>query len=160
MQDILTCEGDCGCTVHRYCAGVTKGHFERLSKSSTPYVYEWCSLKTTQAIIQQLQSEIASLKLELAEAKALAVRSSTMPQTTSSTYAAAASHPPRSTGVTHSTTSTRGRRAQRQPMFLRLGILQLTGVDVQTEFQYVEYGIHTSTHLPNLLKMQSYDSAR
>ena len=136
-QDILTCEGECGCTVHRYCAGVTKGHFEKLSKSSTPYVCEWCSLKTTQSIIQQLQSEIASLKLELSEAKAaLAVRPSTTPQATSSTYAAAASRPPRKTSVNHptrggrdwllshvsqarnsaSTTASRGQRMARVPV--------------------------------------------
>ena len=33
-QDILQCEGDCGCLVHRYCAGVTKRHFDELSKGS------------------------------------------------------------------------------------------------------------------------------
>jgi hypothetical protein len=118
-----------------------KGHFEKLSKSSTPYVCEWCSLKTTQSIIQQLQSEIVSLKLELAEAKALAVRPCTMPQTASSTYAAAASVSPSA----------------------RLEILQPIEIDVWTEFQlkeYAEYGIHISTPLPNLLKMLYHDFAR
>ena len=70
QQEILTCEGDCGCTVHRYCAGVTKRHYEELTKGSSPFVCQWCSIKTSHAIIQQLQSEVASLKSELVEAKA------------------------------------------------------------------------------------------
>ena len=55
-HEILKCEGDCGCTVHRYCAGVTKKHYEELAKGNSPYVCEWCTLKTTHAVIQQLQS--------------------------------------------------------------------------------------------------------
>ena len=70
QHEILTCEGDCGCIVHRYCAGVTKRHYEDLTKGSSPFVCQWCSLKTSHAIIQQLQSEVAALKLELVEAKA------------------------------------------------------------------------------------------
>ena len=93
---------------YEYCAGVTKGHFEKLSKSSTPYLCEWCSLKTTQSIIRQLQSEIANLKLELSKAKAaLGVRPSTTPQATSSTYAATASRPPPKTSVNHPTIGSR-----------------------------------------------------
>lgn len=69
-QDILTCEGTCSCTVHRYCAGVTTGHFQALNASSTPFVCQWCMLKTANAMIQQLQSEVASLKSELVEVRA------------------------------------------------------------------------------------------
>ena len=61
-QDILNGEGDCNCTVHRYCAGVTAGHFLTLCKSSTPFVCQWCMLKTTNAVIKQLQSNVASLR--------------------------------------------------------------------------------------------------
>ena len=108
-QEILKCEGDCGCNVHRYCAGVTKRHFDELLKSSTPYVCEWCTSKTTNAIIQQLQSEVASLKRELAEAKALAVRPSAPPQTHNS-YASAAAYTSQLSG--HPTNS-KGKRALR-----------------------------------------------
>ena len=87
-QETLKCEGDCGCTVHRYCAGVTRRGFEELAKSNTPFVCQWCHFKTTHAIIQQLQSEVASLKLELAEAKALAVSAKQAPPITK-TFASA-----------------------------------------------------------------------
>lgn len=108
-QECLKCEGDCGCTVHRYCAGVTKRHFEELSKGSTPFVCQWCALKTTHAVIQQLQSEVASLKLELAEARELASRAST-PSPIPGSYASAASRPQQSSG--HAIAS-KGRRAPR-----------------------------------------------
>ena len=121
-QDILKCEGDCGCTVHRYCAGVTKRRYEELMKSTggtDHYVCEWCSLKTTRAIIQQLQCEVANLKQELAEAKALAAQQATSPEletapsTRNITYAAAAAHCLQSAGGHHnSTAANRGRRAR------------------------------------------------
>ena len=66
-QDILSCEGGCNCTVHRYCAGVTTSHFQALT---SPFVCQWCMLKTANAMIQQLQSEVASVKSELVEARA------------------------------------------------------------------------------------------
>ena len=69
-QDILNCEGDCNCTVHRYCAGVTAGHFLALAKSSSPFICQWCMLKTTNAVIKQLQSDVASLKNDLASVRA------------------------------------------------------------------------------------------
>ena len=68
-QDVLKCEGECGCVVHRYCAGVTKRHFESLSKGSIPFVCQWCSLRTSKAVIEQLQSMISSLQSELAATK-------------------------------------------------------------------------------------------
>ena len=70
-QDIRQCEGDCGCTVHRYCAGVTKKQFEDLRKGPKPFVCQWCSLATANAVIQQLQADNDALKLELCEAKRL-----------------------------------------------------------------------------------------
>ena len=111
-QDILKCEGDCGCSVHRYCAGVTTKHYEELTKNSSPYICQWCTLKTTHAIIQQLQSEVASLKLELAEAKAQATqRSNACPPLPTTTYATAAALPPRQPS-THSA-NRRGKKAPR-----------------------------------------------
>lgn len=68
-QDVLKCGGECGCTVHRYCAGVTKHQYANLKDGNNPFVCQWCSLKTTGAIIHQLQSEVASLQAELAKTK-------------------------------------------------------------------------------------------
>ena len=40
-HDTLQCKGECGSTVHRYCAGVTKRHFEELSKGSLTFACQW-----------------------------------------------------------------------------------------------------------------------
>ena len=93
-QDILKCEGSCGCNVHRYCAGVTKPYFEELVKSSTPFVCQYCALNIYKNIVQQLQDKVASLKLELAETKGLCERLSQSPPTAS--YASVASKQPAS----------------------------------------------------------------
>ena len=87
-QDSLKCEGDCGCIVHRYCAGVTKTHYDALVKNSTPSVCQFCSLKTTNAVIRQLQTEIESLKTEVAALKELSMSSTDAPSATSTSYAA------------------------------------------------------------------------
>ena len=72
-QDSLKCEGDCGCIVHRYCAGVTRTYYDALRKSSSPFVCQFCSLKANNAVIQQLQMTIESLKTELAAVKNLSM---------------------------------------------------------------------------------------
>ena len=95
-QNILKCEGECGCVVHRYCAGVTKCHFESLDKGhSRPFACQWCSMKTSKldsnAVIEQLQSEIVSLKSELAATKiALAEQREQIASASSTTSYAAA----------------------------------------------------------------------
>ena len=91
-QDVLKCEGSCGCNVHRYCAGVTKLYFDELVKGSIPFVCQYCALNIYKAIVQQLQDEVASLKLELAETKSLCERrSQTHPP---ASYASVASKEP------------------------------------------------------------------
>ena len=70
-QDVLQCEGECSCTVHRYCVGVTKRQFEELRKGSKPFICQWCSLTTVNFVIQQLQANNVALKLELCEVKRL-----------------------------------------------------------------------------------------
>jgi hypothetical protein len=107
-QDTLQCEGSCGCTVHRYCAGVTKRQFEELNKGSKPFVCQWCSLSTTNSIIQQLQAEITALKQELGETKSLLATKMLEP-------AAPTSAPPRSyaSAVAPSQPNTRQRNRRR-----------------------------------------------
>jgi hypothetical protein len=68
-KDVLKYEGECGCNVHRYCAGVTKHQYTSFKDGNNPFVCQWCSLKTARAVIHQLQSEVASLQEELAKAK-------------------------------------------------------------------------------------------
>ena len=94
-QDILQCEGSCGCTVHRYCAGVTKWQFEELNKGYSLFVCQWCSLNTANSVIQQLQAEVAALKLELQETKGLlAAAKTSAPTAPPRSYASAVSSQP------------------------------------------------------------------
>ena len=66
-QDILNCEGDCNCTVHRYCAGVTSSQFQTLSTSSTPFVCQWCMLKTTNSEVASLKCDLVSVRAEVSK---------------------------------------------------------------------------------------------
>ena len=59
-QDILKCEGSCGCNIHRYCAGVTELYFDELVKGSIPFVCQYCALNDYNTIIQQVQDEVFS----------------------------------------------------------------------------------------------------
>ena len=93
-QDILKCEGSCGCNVHRYGTGVTKPYFEELVKGSTPFVCQYYALNVYKNIVQQLQDEVASLKSELAETKGLCERLNQSPPTAS--YSSVASKQPAS----------------------------------------------------------------
>ena len=177
-QEILKCEGDCGCTVHRYCAGVTRRHFEQLDKGSIPFANGARSKRHT--IIQQLQSEVATLKLELAEAKTLAARPSATPPQTHS-YASAASRPLDPVGnAANSKSRARGTRKrasrvvlssarvlespplQRKPTQLILEMQQRTLIAVLShEFklkELAECGTLTSMLPPRRLKMQYPDS--
>ena len=96
-QDVLKCKEECGCVVHRYCAGATKRHFESLpGKGHKPFICQWCSLKTSKAVIEQLQSEVASLRSELATTKEKLAKQSERTARTSSpiSYATVASQLP------------------------------------------------------------------
>ena len=87
----------CGCDVHRYCAGVTKRYYEELTNGSAPFICQWCRMKTSLAIIQQLQSEVASLKVELVEAKETIIKQGKELELISQsekTYASAAAQQP------------------------------------------------------------------
>ena len=57
--------------MHRYCAGISRRHYQELTDSSVPFMCLLCSRQLHKAEIQVLQSELASLKAELAELRAL-----------------------------------------------------------------------------------------
>ena len=94
---------------------MTKRHYEDLTKGSTPFVCQWCNLKLARATIQQLQSEVASLKLELAEAKAAATTSKLQSSDSLAihSYASAAAQPPRN--QLDRSNSARGQRGAQRP---------------------------------------------
>ena len=101
-QDTLKCEGECGCVVHHYCAGVTKRHFDSLNKDRKPFVCQWCSMKMSRSVIEQLQAEIISWKAEVASLKsdltatkeALAKQREQTERTPTGSYASVASQLP------------------------------------------------------------------
>ena len=68
-HEVLVCEGGCNSSVHRYCAGVTRYHYEKLTAGAEPFVCMFCSLKTHRALVSQLQLEVENLKTELASTK-------------------------------------------------------------------------------------------
>ena len=65
----LKCEGACGAVVHRYCAGVTRAHFDKIHKGQATFVCQYCELSLSKAVHQQLQSELQALKEQLTEVK-------------------------------------------------------------------------------------------
>ena len=64
-QDQLACEGGCGCTVQRYCAGVTTKHYAELTASSILFVCFYCSLNLFKTVVNQLQLQVDTLRGEL-----------------------------------------------------------------------------------------------
>ena len=68
-HEVLVCEGGCNSSVHRYCAGVTRYHYEKLTAGAEPFVCMFCSLKTHRALVSQLQLEVENLQTELASTK-------------------------------------------------------------------------------------------
>ena len=68
-HEVLVCEGGCNSSVHRYCAGVTRYHYEKLTAGAEPFVCMFCWLKTHRALVSQLQLEVENLKTELASTK-------------------------------------------------------------------------------------------
>ncbi len=66
-DDALQCEGSCQLWFHRYCAGVSLSHFKSLANSSKPFVCLHCSQEHHQVVVNELKSEVASLKAEVAE---------------------------------------------------------------------------------------------
>ena len=65
-EEALFCEGTCQTWIHRR-AGVTRYHFEKLSKSDDPWSCSCCTAASRSKCIDALQSTIKSLKAELAK---------------------------------------------------------------------------------------------
>lgn len=65
LDEALECEGACGKWYHRYCAGIPKTHFERLSKTTTPFVCYPCNQILQETRVYELLSEVKSLKSQL-----------------------------------------------------------------------------------------------
>ena len=66
-EDALFCEGACQKWVHRSCAGVTRFHFEKLSKSDDPWYCPCCTVVSQNKQIDTLKCKIESLTAELAK---------------------------------------------------------------------------------------------
>ena len=70
-DEALQCEGTCQKWFHRYCVGVSLSHFTRLANCAQPFVCASCSQEVQQAVVCQLQAEIAALKAEVRELRAV-----------------------------------------------------------------------------------------
>ena len=71
QHEVLVCEGGCNSTVHRYCAGVTREHYAKLTTDPEPFTCQYCTLRTYRAMVVQLQSDVENLKSELASVRAV-----------------------------------------------------------------------------------------
>ena len=70
-EEAVQCEGVCGLCFHRYCAGISATHFQRLSTTNAPFVCFTCYQHDQHGLIAQLQSEVVSLKAEIIKLKEL-----------------------------------------------------------------------------------------
>ena len=61
-HEAIQCEGCCHKWYHRLCAGVSKFYYDKLAASPSPFVCWLCSDSLRNAVIQQLQQEIATMK--------------------------------------------------------------------------------------------------
>ena len=64
-EETVQCEGVCGLWFHRYCAGISATHFQRLSTTNAPFVCFTCYQHDQHVLTAQLQSEVVSLKAEI-----------------------------------------------------------------------------------------------
>ena len=73
-QDAPECEV-CLLHMHRYCAGLSRSHYQELLSKSTPFVCTVCTQRSQKALIQQLQDEVLALRCELDKLRAAASNS-------------------------------------------------------------------------------------
>jgi len=57
--------------MHRYCAGLSRSHYQELLSKSTPFICTVCRQHSQKALIQQLQDEVSALRCELEILEAL-----------------------------------------------------------------------------------------
>ena len=70
-EETVQCEGVCGLWFHRYCAGISATHFQRLSTTNALFVCFTCYQHDQHVLIAQLQNEVVSLKAEIFKLKEL-----------------------------------------------------------------------------------------
>ena len=75
-EEVFQCEGNCRLHMHRYCVGLPKTQYEELTANSTPFICLVCTQRLHNAQVLVLQNELASLKSELLELRAIIANSS------------------------------------------------------------------------------------
>lgn len=63
-EDELQCKGTFRMWFHRYCTGVPRSHFKDLTSSEKPFICLLCLQNAHQAVVCQLQADIAALKAQ------------------------------------------------------------------------------------------------
>lgn len=66
-QDALFCEGNCQQWIHRYCAGVSKKHYDGLGDSSPPFLCYACYVEAQRKLVGNLEAAISTLTAEIVE---------------------------------------------------------------------------------------------
>ena len=66
-EDALLCEGPCSKWFHHYSVGVPLSHFKDLVNSSKPFTCPACFHVVNQAVVCQLQADVASLIKDMVE---------------------------------------------------------------------------------------------
>ena len=69
-EEVLHCEGSCKKPLHRYCAGISKHHYQKIIDEPVPFVCLPCTQLLHEAELRTLQSEIELLKTECRELRA------------------------------------------------------------------------------------------
>ena len=69
-EDALQCEGVCQQWFHRCCAGVSQTVFKSLAGSEKPFFCLSCSQERHQTTLSELQSEVVTLREQVAELRA------------------------------------------------------------------------------------------
>jgi len=66
-EEVLHCEGSCKKPLHRYCAGISKHHYQKIIDEPVPFVCLPCTQLLHEAELRTHQSEIELLKTECRE---------------------------------------------------------------------------------------------
>ena len=68
-DEALFCEGACKRLMHRFCASITEEQYQELTAKKVEFLSSTCCRAKQQLEIDNLSSEVAMLKLELAQLK-------------------------------------------------------------------------------------------
>ena len=69
-QDSLFCEGECKIWMHRHCAGISTTIFKEISKSSKPFLCNFCRREKQEKELQSLKATVHQPRQEVTQLRA------------------------------------------------------------------------------------------